>query len=189
LANGHLGGILWFTGLSGSGKSTLAMALERELFRKGIQVYALDGDAIRQGLNADLGFSPEDRSENIRRVAQVARLFAESGKIVITALISPTRADRAAARTIGGDFFHEIHIDADLAVCESRDIKGLYKKARAGLIPEFTGVSAPYEAPITPELTLATGRHPLETNLADLAAYVEAKLIRPARTGAMAQRG
>jgi len=185
--NGHLGGILWFTGLSGSGKSTLAMALERELFRKGIQVYALDGDGVRQGLNFDLGFSPDDRSENIRRVAQVARLFAEAGMIVVTALISPTRADRAIARKIGGAFFHEIFIDADLEVCEGRDAKGLYKKARAGLIPEFTGISAPYEAPLTAELVLPAGREAVETCLADLASYVEAKLIRPARTGNRAQ--
>ncbi len=182
-ANGHLGGVLWFTGLSGAGKSTMAMALERELFRKGIQVYALDGDGIRQGLNADLGFSPQDRSENIRRVANVARLFAEAGVIVVTALISPTRADRALARQVGGPLFHEIFIDADLSVCEGRDVKGLYRKARAGLIPEFTGVTAPYEPPLSPELVLKTGARPVEACLADLAEYVEAKLIRPARLG------
>jgi bifunctional enzyme CysN/CysC len=187
--NGHLGGVLWFTGLSGAGKSTLAMALERELFRKGIQVYALDGDGIRQGLNADLGFSPEDRSENIRRVAQVGRLFAEAGMIVVTALISPTRADRALARRIGGHHFHEIFIDADLSVCEARDTKGLYRKARAGLIPEFTGVSAPYEPPLTPELTLRTGGQSVEDCLAELLAYVERKLIRPARQGVAAPAG
>ncbi len=181
--NGHLGGVLWFTGLSGAGKSTMAMALERELFRKGIQVYALDGDGIRQGLNADLGFSPDDRTENIRRVAQVGRLFAEAGVIVVTALISPTRADRAVARRIGGRHFHEIHISADLAVCEARDTKGLYRKARAGLIPEFTGVSAPYEPPLTPELTLHTGGQTVEDCLAELVAYVERTLIRPARQG------
>jgi len=181
--NGHLGGVLWFTGLSGAGKSTLAMALERELFRKGIQVYALDGDSIRQGLNADLGFSPDDRSENIRRVAQVGRLFAEAGVIVVTALISPTRADRALARRIGGRHFHEIFIDADLSVCEARDTKGLYRKAREGLISEFTGVSAPYEPPVTPELTLHTGGQTVENCLAELVAYVERILIRPARHG------
>jgi len=166
----------------------MAMALERELFRKGIQVYALDGDGIRQGLNADLGFSPDDRAENIRRVAQVGRLFAEAGVIVVTALISPTRADRAIARRIGGRHFHEIFIDADLAVCEARDPKGLYRKARAGLIPEFTGVSAPYEPPLTPELALHTGGQPIEDCLAELVAYVERKLIRPARHGAVAER-
>ena len=181
--NGHLGGVLWFTGLSGAGKSTMAMALERELFRKGIQVYALDGDSIRQGLNADLGFSPDDRSENIRRVAQVGRLFAEAGVIVVTALISPTRADRALARRIGGRHFHEIFIDADLSVCEARDTKGLYRKAREGLIPEFTGVSAPYEPPVTPELTLHTGGQTVENCLAELVAYVERTLVRPARHG------
>ena len=187
ISNGHLGGILWLTGLSGSGKSTLAMGLERELFRKGVQICALDGDAVRQGLNADLGFSPEHRSENIRRVAQVARLFAESGMIVITAFISPTRADRAIAREIGGAFFHEVYVAADLDTCEGRDIKGLYKKARAGLIPEFTGVSAPYEAPAKPELVLDTGKFTEEACLADLARYAELTLIRPVRRGAKAK--
>ncbi|MEI8393149.1 MAG: adenylyl-sulfate kinase [Rhodospirillaceae bacterium] len=188
-SNGHLGGILWFTGLSGSGKSTIAMMLERELFRKGIQVYALDGDALRQGLNADLGFSPDDRSENIRRVARVARLFAEAGMIVVAALISPTRADRAIARAIGGPHFHEIHIDASLEVCEGRDAKGLYQKARAGLIPEFTGISAAYEPPLTPELVLSTGNQPAEACLADLARYVDQNLVRPARQGTVKKTG
>ena len=182
-ANGHLGGILWLTGFSGSGKSTLAMGLERELFRKGVQITALDGDAVRQGLNIDLGFSPEHRSENIRRVAQVARLFAEAGMVVVTAFISPTRADRGIAREIGGSFFHEIHVAADLATCESRDAKGMYKKARAGIIPEFTGISAPYEAPLSPELVLDTGRFNAEDCLADLARYAEQVLIRPVRRG------
>ena len=184
ISNGHLGGILWLTGLSGSGKSTLAMGLERELFRKGVQICALDGDAVRQGLNADLGFSPEHRSENIRRVAQVARLFAESGMVVVTAFISPTRADRAAAREIGGPFFHEVHIAADLDTCEGRDAKGLYKKARAGLIPQFTGVSAPYEAPLNPELVIDTAGVPADACLAELARYTELTLIRPVRRGA-----
>ena len=183
ISNGHLGGILWLTGLSGSGKSTLAMGLERELFRKGVQICALDGDAVRQGLNADLGFSPEHRSENIRRVAQVARLFAESGMVVVTAFISPTRAARAAAREIGGSFFHEIHVAADLETCETRDAKGLYKKARAGQIPQFTGVSAPYEAPENPELVLDTARFSADACLADLARYAELTLIRPVRRG------
>ncbi|MEI6985943.1 MAG: adenylyl-sulfate kinase [Rhodospirillaceae bacterium] len=183
-ANGHLGGILWLTGFSGSGKSTMAMALERELFSKGVQVYALDGDGIRLGLNADLGFSPEDRSENIRRVAFIANLFAEAGMVVVTALISPTCADRAIAREIGGDHFHEIFVDAALEVCEARDTKGMYKKARAGIIPEFTGVSAPYEPPLSPELVLDTGAKSVAACLADLSAYVERALIRPARIGA-----
>jgi bifunctional enzyme CysN/CysC len=180
-ANGHLGGVLWFTGLSGAGKSTLAVALERELFLKGLQVAVLDGDGIRQGLNADLGFSPPDRSENIRRVAEVARLFAEAGVVAITALISPTRSDRALARSIGGPLFHEIHIGAALAVCEARDIKGHYRKARAGLITEFTGVTAPYEEPLAPELALDTGTQPIEASLAELVAYVERHLIEPVR--------
>lgn len=172
--NGHTGGILWFTGLSGAGKSTLAIAAERELFRRGRQVYVLDGDGVRQGLNADLGFSPEDRSENLRRIAHVARLFADAGMIVITAFISPTREDRARARAIGGDVFHEIYVKADLEVCEARDPKGLYKKARAGAIPEFTGVSAPYEPPEAPDLILDSGHLPPEQLLGELVGYVDA---------------
>lgn len=155
--NGHAGGILWLTGLSGSGKSTLALALERALFKRGWQVFVLDGDGIRKGLGAGLGFSPDDRAENIRRVAETARLFAEAGVVVIASLVSPARADRERARTIGGAAFHEVHVAADLATCEARDPKGLYRKARAGEIPAFTGVSAPYEAPESPELAVDTG--------------------------------
>jgi bifunctional enzyme CysN/CysC len=177
VANGHHGGILWLTGLSGSGKSTLAMALERALFAKGRQVYVLDGDGVRQGLNGDLGFSPEHRSENIRRVAEVAKLFAEAGFIVITSLISPTRADRLRARMIGGELFHEVYVKAALDVCEERDPKGLYKKARAGEIPEFTGVSAPYEAPETPQLVVDTGVLSVEQGLAELLAYTEKAFV------------
>jgi bifunctional enzyme CysN/CysC len=179
-ANGHLGGILWFTGLSGSGKSTLAMALERELFARGLQVYALDGDGVRQGLNGDLGFSPEHRAENIRRVAHLARLFADAGMVVITALISPTRADRAMAREIGGEPFHEVHIEADLAVCEARDPKGLYRRARAGEIRQFTGISAPYEAPLNAELVVSTANDSPAECLDQLLAYVDRVLIQPA---------
>ncbi|QQP89237.1 adenylyl-sulfate kinase [Skermanella sp. TT6] len=173
LSNGHRGAVLWLTGLSGAGKSTLAMGLERTLFERGRQVYVLDGDGVRQGLNGDLGFSPADRSENIRRVAEAARLFAEAGMIVVTALISPTRQDRARARAIGGDLFHEIHVKADLDTCEQRDPKGLYRRARAGEIPEFTGVSAPYEEPQAAELVVETGRLGIEEAVAELVGYAE----------------
>ena len=171
--NGHRGGILWFTGLSGAGKSTLAVELERMLFRKGCQVFLIDGDNVRQGLNADLGFSPEDRSENIRRVGEVAALMAEAGMIVISAFISPYRLDRDRVRNAHPQFFHEIYINAPLEVCESRDVKGLYQKARAGQIPQFTGVSAPYEAPLGPELEIRTGEWPVARCLAELAVYVQ----------------
>ncbi len=173
--NGHRGGILWFTGLSGSGKSTLAVELERLLFKKGYQVYLLDGDNMRKGLNADLGFSPEDRTENIRRVGEVAALFAEAGMIVISAFISPYRMDRERVRAAHGGFFHEVYINAPLHVCESRDVKGLYRKARAGQIPQFTGVSAPYEAPMAPDLEIRTGEWPVARCIAELAIYVQQK--------------
>lgn len=161
LRNGHRGAVLWLTGLSGSGKSTVARALERELFNRGMHVYVLDGDNIRHGLNANLGFSPEDRAENIRRVAEVARLMADAGSIVITAFISPYRQERRRAREISlqaGIEFQEIFIDAPLSVCEQRDPKALYKKARAGEIKEFTGIDAPYEAPDNPEIVVHTDK-------------------------------
>ena len=170
--NRHKPGVLWFTGLSGAGKSTLAMALEQRLFDKGYQVYVLDGDNVRTGLNANLGFSPEDRAENIRRVGEVAALLADAGLIVVTAFISPYRADRDRARAAAGDAFHEVYIDADVATCESRDPKGLYKRARAGDIKEFTGISAPYEAPASPELSVDTSGRGVEECVDDLVAYV-----------------
>lgn len=172
-ANGHRSGILWFTGLSGAGKSTLAIELEHHLFRKGWHVAVLDGDNIRHGLSADLGFAPEDRAENIRRVGEVAALFARAGIIVITAFISPYREDRDRVRRIAPDLFHEIHVAADLATCEQRDPKGLYRKARAGQIQEFTGISAPYEPPEAPELVVDTASQGLEACLSYLADYVE----------------
>lgn len=171
--NRHRPGVLWFTGLSGAGKSTLAMALERRLFDEGYQVYVLDGDNVRSGLNANLGFSPEDRAENIRRVGEVAALLADAGMIVISAFISPYRADRARAREAAGDGFHEVFIKADVATCESRDPKGLYKRARAGEIAEFTGVSAPYEEPADPELVVDTSGRGVEPCLDELVAYVK----------------
>jgi bifunctional enzyme CysN/CysC len=170
---GHKGGVLWFTGLSGAGKSTLAMAVEQHLFRKGYAVYVLDGDNVRSGLNANLGFSPDDRLENIRRVGEVAALFADAGFLCITAFISPYRADRARARaaTPPGTF-HEVYISADLATCEQRDPKGLYRRARAGEIGDFTGISAPYEPPETPSLEVDTARQPLEACIEEILAYV-----------------
>ncbi|MEE2980598.1 MAG: adenylyl-sulfate kinase [Pseudomonadota bacterium] len=159
--NNHRGGVLWFTGFSGSGKSTLALEVEQRLFRKGYQVYVLDGDNVRGGLNANLGFSPEDRAENIRRVGEVAALFADAGFIVISAFISPYLSGRERARAAAENYdpggFHEIHIHADLEECERRDPKGLYKRARKGEIKEFTGISAPYEPPENPELVIDTG--------------------------------
>jgi adenylyl-sulfate kinase len=171
--NAHRGGILWFTGLSGAGKSTLAVELERLLVRSGCQAYLLDGDNLRQGLNADLGFSPADRAENIRRVGEVAALFADAGMIVISAFISPYRADRERVRAAHRTLFHEIYINATLEVCESRDVKGLYQRARAGALPEFTGVSAPYEPPLAPELELPTGEWPVARCVVELAQYAE----------------
>lgn len=173
--NGHKGGVLWFTGLSGAGKSTLAMALERRLFDKGYNVYVLDGDNVRHGLNANLSFSPEDRAENIRRVGEVAALFQRAGVLTITSFISPYRSDRDRAREAAGAGFHEIYVKADLATCESRDPKGLYAKARAGEIKDFTGISAPYEAPENPQLVIDTASTQLEECLAELVSYVEAK--------------
>jgi len=161
--NGHRGSILWFTGLSGAGKSTLAHAVEEELHQRGCRTFVLDGDNVRHGLCGDLSFSTEDRIENIRRIGEVAKLFMEAGIIVLTAFISPFRSDRERVRGMveHGDFM-EIYCEAPLEVCETRDVKGMYKKARAGQIHEFTGISSPYEAPEKPELSVPTGRAPLE---------------------------
>jgi len=157
--NRHGGATIWFTGLSASGKSTVADYVSRMLHSMGVQTAILDGDNIRQGLNRDLGFSPEDRTENIRRIAEVAKLFTSFGMINLVAFISPYREDRDSARRIQreGDFV-EVFVDAPLEVVEQRDPKGLYKKARAGIIPSFTGISAPYEAPEHPEIHLRTDR-------------------------------
>lgn len=170
---GHEGGVLWFTGLPGSGKSTLAFELEGMLFKKGKQVFVMDGDNLRHGLNSDLGFSPEDRAENIRRVGEVAALYADAGMIAVTAFISPYRADRRGARQAVGRQFHEIYLSASLEVCEGRDPKGHYKLARQGEIPDFTGVSAPYEAPEEPELVIDTGAMSVDESLKVLGEYVE----------------
>jgi bifunctional enzyme CysN/CysC len=171
--NGHPGCVLWFTGLSGSGKSTIANELERELFNLGKQAYVLDGDNIRQGLSSDLTFSPQDRMENIRRVGEVAKLFADAGLIVVTAFISPYRSDRDMIRQLmpPGRFI-EVFVNAPLDICEQRDPKGLYVKARAKEIREFTGVSAPYEAPEKPDLELRTDLQSVEQSISQILEYL-----------------
>lgn len=154
---GHGAAALWFTGLSGSGKSTLAYAVEAALVERGVNAFVLDGDNVRFGLNADLGFAPEDRTENIRRIGHVTRLMVDAGLVVLSSFISPYRADRQAVRDLHEPGrFHEVFVDTPLEVCEARDVKGLYAKARAGEIPDFSGVSAPYEAPEDPELRIDT---------------------------------
>lgn len=161
--NGHRGAILWFTGLSGSGKSTLAHAVEDVLHKRGCRSFVLDGDNVRHGLCSDLGFSVQDRQENIRRIGEVAKLFMEAGMIVLTAFISPYKADRKRVREMVEDgSFIEIYCAAPIDVCEARDVKGMYRKARAGQIAEFTGISSPYEAPTQPALILETGRLELD---------------------------
>ncbi len=154
--NGHRGGLFWFTGLSGAGKSTLAHTVEEKLYQNGYRTFVLDGDNVRHGLCADLGFSEEDRKENIRRIGHMSMLYVEAGILVLTAFISPFRADRDNVRKIAGSDFHEIYCDCSLEVCEQRDVKGLYKRARAGEIPDFTGISSPYEEPENAELTVNT---------------------------------
>lgn len=168
---GQTGGVLWLTGLSGSGKSTLAMGLMRRLFESGQQAYVLDGDTLRQGLNGDLGFSPQDRSENIRRTAEVARLFADAGFVAIVSLISPAAADRQRARQIVGNGFREVYVRADLEICRARDPKQLYARATRGEIAQFTGVSAPYEAPTAPDLVIDTTTQDLERSLDTLTGF------------------
>ncbi len=179
--NGHKGAILWFTGLSGSGKSTLAHAVEERLHAMGVRTYVLDGDNIRHGLCGDLGFSDADRVENIRRIGEVAKLFVEAGTVALTAFISPFRVDRDRVRALvaDGDFF-EVFCDCDLAVCEERDVKGLYKKARAGEIPEFTGISSPYEAPENPEIRVDTARQDLADSVETVLAVLRDKGVVPA---------
>lgn len=169
---GHYGGVFWFTGLSGSGKSTLAVAVEKEIFNRGMNAYVLDGDNVRYGLNSDLGFSPEDRTENIRRVGEVSALQANAGVILLSAFISPYQQDRDRARQAAPHSFHEIYVKADLATCESRDPKGLYKKARKGEIKEFTGIDSPYEAPINPDLVVDTENNDIDTCVEQIVDYI-----------------
>jgi adenylylsulfate kinase len=174
--SGHRGCTVWLTGLSGSGKSTVANLLEKALWERGVRSFVLDGDNIRHGLNKDLGFSPKDRTENIRRIGEVAALFTDAGIVNVTAFISPYRADREIARkAMPEGCFIEVYMQCDLAECEKRDPKGLYKKARAGEIPEFTGISAPYEAPESPELTVDTTGQTPEQSLAVIVAHLESK--------------
>jgi adenylyl-sulfate kinase len=170
---GHIGAIVWLTGLPGSGKSTLAMALERALFDLGWRAYTLDGDNVRRGLNADLGFSPDDRQENIRRIGELAALFADAGTICITAFISPYREDRRRARAAAGERrFFEVHVNSALAVCERRDPKGHYRKARAGLLKDFTGVDAPYESPSNPDIAIDTETQDIGASVDQLLGFV-----------------
>lgn len=177
-AYGHRGAVLWFTGLSGSGKSTIAHRVERMLVERGAFAYVLDGDNIRHGLNSDLGFSSEDRVENIRRIGEVARLFADAGALVLSAFISPYRKDRDRVRALMGPAeFVEVFVDTPLAICETRDPKGLYKKARAGEISNFTGLDAPYERPQAPEVHLETVSLTIDEAAARVTRYLEEQHI------------
>jgi adenylyl-sulfate kinase len=172
---GHGVATVWFTGLSGSGKSTLALAVEEALLDRGVAAYVLDGDNVRFGLNRDLGFSPEDRTENIRRIGEVCRLLNEAGIVVLTAFISPSLEDRRRVRELHPDgSFIEVFVDTPLEVCEQRDVKGLYARARTGEIPEFSGVSAPYEAPTAAELRIDTSRTDVEAGVAAVVASLAA---------------
>lgn len=176
--NGHGSVIVWFTGLSGSGKSTLANAVEQELFRQGIRTYVLDGDNIRHGLNNNVDFSAEGRTENIRRIGEVAKLFIDAGVVVLTAFISPFKSDRDRVRSlVGNEEFIEVFVDCPLEICEQRDVKGLYKKARAGEIADFTGISSPFEVPENPELTIATGTIPLQQSVEQVTNFILKKII------------
>lgn len=175
---GHKSCVLWFTGLSGSGKSTLANAVNQRLFEKQISSYVLDGDNIRHGLNADLGFSPEDRQENIRRIGEVSKLFVDNGTIVLTAFVSPYQEDRLLARDmVEKEEFIEIYVKCSLQECENRDPKGLYKRARKGEIAEFTGISAPYEEPTNPELTICTDETSIKASVEQIVDYLVEKQI------------
>lgn len=173
---GHGSACLWLTGLSGSGKSTLARRVEKRLVERGVLAYVLDGDNLRLGLNRDLGFGPEDRAENVRRLGEVARLFVDAGAIVLTAFISPYREDRARARALLPEGrFVEVHVATPLEVCEARDPKGLYRRARAGEIAGFTGLDAPYESPEAPELRIDTSAADLDACAAQVIAWLEVR--------------
>ena len=172
--NGHKSAVIWFTGLSGSGKSTVSVALEKALFNEGKQTYRLDGDNVRHGLNKNLGFSPEDRTENIRRIGEVAKLMVDAGSITVTAFISPYKQDRDNVRAIlKDDEFIVVYTKCSVEECENRDPKGLYKKARSGEIPEFTGISAPYEAPDHPEIILDTEHESIDQSVDRVIQYLK----------------
>ena len=176
--NGHNSFVVWFTGLSGSGKSTIANKLEKALFERGIHTYSLDGDNIRSGLNRDLGFSEEDRHENIRRIAEVAKLFIEAGLVTISAFISPLKKDRETAKKIiGEENYVEVFVNTPLSLCEERDVKGLYEKARKGKIKNFTGISSSYEAPEEPDVELKTGEESLEESVRKILEVLNKKLL------------
>ena len=176
--NNHKSVVLWFTGLSGSGKSTLAHALEEKLFNMGCRTFVLDGDNVRHGLNSNLGFSETDRSENIRRISEVSKLMLEAGLIVMTAFISPFKQDRNEARTlIANDNFIEIYCKASIETCEKRDVKGLYKKARAGEIKNYTGIDSPYEEPVNPELIIYTDQETLDYSVSKILSYLEENIL------------
>lgn len=174
--HGHRGAVIWLTGLSGAGKSTIASGVEQVLFDAGYEVMVLDGDRLRTGLNRDLGFGADDRAENVRRVGEVAALLAEAGMIVIVALISPFREGRLEARRAAVGAFHEIYVKADLAVCEARDPKGLYQRARRGEIADFTGISSPYEVPEAAELVVESTQLDADTAIELVATYVRASV-------------
>ncbi|MEI7028404.1 adenylyl-sulfate kinase [Paenibacillus sp. y28] len=174
LLNGHKSCVLWFTGLSGSGKSTLANEVEKQLYAANIRTYILDGDNVRHGLNNNLGFSPEDRKENVRRISEVCKLFVDAGLFVLSAFISPYKEDRDSARHLFNESeFIEVFVKCDLDICEARDVKGMYKKARAGEIKEFTGISAPYEAPVKPELVIETDKQTIEDSVQQIISYLK----------------
>lgn len=174
--SGHHGVVLWFTGLSGSGKSTVAHAVEEELHQMGCRTLVLDGDNVRQGLCGDLGFSDDDRKENIRRIGEVSKLFVEAGVIVLTAFISPFQNDRLRVRElIGDDDFVEIYCRSPIEVCEARDVKGLYKKAREGVIKDFTGVSSPYEEPTDPDISIDTANSSIDDEVSQIIGYLREK--------------
>ncbi len=176
-ANNHNSFLLWFTGLSGSGKSTIANVVEQKLYEKGIKTYTLDGDNIRKGINNDLSFSPEDRTENIRRIAEVSNLMVDAGLVVLAAFVSPYKKDRDNIRTIVKDVnFVEIYVNTSIEECERRDVKGLYKKARAGEIKNMTGISAPYEAPENPDIEIKTEAESVEDAVAKIIDYITPKL-------------
>ena len=177
--NNHKSGLVWFTGLSASGKSTIAHAVEKELHDRGIRTYVLDGDNVRHGLNSNLGFSPEDRKENIRRIGEVAKLMADAGIVVFTAFISPYREDRDTVRKLfEGDHFYEVFVKCSLEECEKRDPKGLYRKARAGIIKNYTGISSPYEEPLAPELVVDTEHLTIEESVDQVIDFLcEKKLV------------